>query len=194
MSYEAATKRPDLSDFVLHLTRPQPGLTAWDALAGILREWWIRPSMRDWVTKYEPAGASCFYDVPVTHWDDVVHTNPSGREGYGIAVAKQALWGLGGRPAIYTDLTEPSVWPPAERFRVVHTNLWTRHPDWTHEREWRVPHDFTFEHSQVEFVIVDTYEDVARFPKELKDAIGRDRFLIMDVYRQVERLWPVHIV
>ena len=64
--------------------------------------------------------------------------------------------------------------------------------DFSHEREWRIPHNFTFEYDQVEFVIVNTYEDMAQFPRELKDAVGRDRFLIMDVYRNVERLWPVH--
>jgi hypothetical protein len=33
---------------------------------------------------------------------------------------------------------------------------------------------------------------MAEFPKELKDAIGREKFLLMEVYRNVERLWPVH--
>src|SRR5216683_760971 len=64
--------------------------------------------------------------------------------------------------------------------------------DFSHEREWRIPHDFTFEFSQIEFVIVDKYGDVARFPKDLKDAIGREKFLIMEVYKRIESLWPVH--
>lgn len=64
--------------------------------------------------------------------------------------------------------------------------------DYSHEREWRVPHDFAFKLSQVEFVILRTYKDMAAFPGELKDAIGRDKFLLMDIYRTVERLWPVH--
>jgi len=55
-----------------------------------------------------------------------------------------------------------------------------------------VPHDFTFEYDQIEFVILDTYEDMAQFPRELKDQIGREKFLLMENYRQVERLWPVH--
>ena len=64
--------------------------------------------------------------------------------------------------------------------------------NYAHEREWRVPHDFTFEYGQVAFVVVATYDDVAKFPKQLKDAIGRNKFLMMDVYRQIEELWPVH--
>jgi hypothetical protein len=66
--------------------------------------------------------------------------------------------------------------------------------DYSHEREWRVPHDFKFRPDQVEFIVVETCEDVARLPKKLKDKIGRDKFLILDVYRQIERLWPVHII
>jgi hypothetical protein len=33
---------------------------------------------------------------------------------------------------------------------------------------------------------------MAKFPKELKDAIGRDKFLLMDNYKMIEKLWPVH--
>jgi hypothetical protein len=63
--------------------------------------------------------------------------------------------------------------------------------DYTHEREWRVPSDFAFALADVEFVVLSTYEDVAKFPKTLKDGIGRDRFLMMDVYEEIQRLWPV---
>ncbi|MBN8690833.1 MAG: terminase [Armatimonadetes bacterium] len=66
--------------------------------------------------------------------------------------------------------------------------------DYSHEREWRVPYDFKFEYDQVEFVVLATYEDMARFPKDLKDAIGREKFLLMEMYHQIERLWPTHIV
>lgn len=55
-----------------------------------------------------------------------------------------------------------------------------------------MPHDFGFEYDQIAFVIVDTYEDMAQFPKQLKDVIGREKFIIMDVYRNIEHLWPVH--
>lgn len=66
--------------------------------------------------------------------------------------------------------------------------------DYSHEREWRVPRDFTFNYADVQFVIVKSYEDMAQFPRELKDAIGRHKFIIMDIYRQIETLWPTHRV
>ena len=64
--------------------------------------------------------------------------------------------------------------------------------DFSHEREWRVPHDFSFGSEQVAFVVLNTYEDMAAFPRDLKDAIGRDKFLLMENYNAVEKLWPVH--
>ena len=33
---------------------------------------------------------------------------------------------------------------------------------------------------------------MAQFPKEFKDAIGRDKFILVDDYKNIERLWPVH--
>jgi hypothetical protein len=57
--------------------------------------------------------------------------------------------------------------------------------DYSHEREWRVPHSLSFEYSHVEFVVLDTYEDMAKFPSELKDNIGRDNFLLMENYRHM---------
>jgi hypothetical protein len=64
--------------------------------------------------------------------------------------------------------------------------------DYSHEREWRVPHDLPFEYKHIEFIIVNKYEDMAKFPQELKNNIGRDKFIIMEVYTNIERLWPVH--
>jgi len=58
----------------------------------------------------------------------------------------------------------------------------------------RVPHDFSFALQQIEFVIVPDYEAVAKFPKALKDVIGRKKFIIIEVYSQIEKLWPVHLM
>jgi hypothetical protein len=82
-------------------------------------------------------------------------------------------------------------WPS---YRPWSINLKKRFPtcDYTHEREWRVPHDLPFEYNQIEFVILDKYEDMAKFPQALKDSIGREKFLLMDNYKMIEKLWPVH--
>lgn len=64
--------------------------------------------------------------------------------------------------------------------------------DYSHEREWRVAHDLTFDYTDIEFVILKDYKSMAMFPQDLKDAIGRDKFLLMDNYTRIEELWPVH--
>jgi hypothetical protein len=66
--------------------------------------------------------------------------------------------------------------------------------DYSHEREWRVPHDFTFQLAQVAFVIVPNYDAMAKFPKSLKDGVGRDNFIMIENYSQIEKLWPVHLL
>jgi len=55
-----------------------------------------------------------------------------------------------------------------------------------------VARDLTFTLGDVAFVTVDTYEDMAKAPKPLKDAIGRENWVILSNYRKIEQLWPQH--
>jgi hypothetical protein len=57
-----------------------------------------------------------------------------------------------------------------------------------------VAHDFSFDRARLSFVLLNTYEDMAQFPRELKDEIGRQKFILMDVYRTIEELWPTHVM
>ncbi len=216
--------RPDFSQYVVHLTKESPpfgakhhandtelqtisSMSAYDRLVKILNDRTIRATPMPWTDRPAVAFSECPWGSLVDHARQY--------SAYGVGFTKPHLFAAGGGPAIYLrqDLLKeqnehatpgfhPHLWSfitPFAPSYAPQTHLddyWReRSPlDFTHEREWRVPHEFTFEYSQVQFVIVDTYEDVARFPTVLKDEIGRDRFLIMDVYRQIERLWPVHDV
>ncbi len=42
------------------------------------------------------------------------------------------------------------------------------------------PHDFPFTYNDIEFMILSNYKDMAEFPRELKDAIGRDKLILME--------------
>ena len=53
---------------------------------------------------------------------------------------------------------------------------------------------FFFDYSDIAFVVLNSYKDMAQFPADLKDAIGREKFLLMDNYTRIEKLWPVHIL
>ena len=137
--YLRASSREDLSHWVLHLVRTPNG---WNTLTQILDGGQgVLPSVAKSITRYHPEGAACFYDCPPQLWPSLVCTNSSGRCAFGLIVQKRALWYLGGRPAIYTDIADPTAWPASERFRVIRTDL-SRDPmpvDWMHEREWRIP-------------------------------------------------------
>ena len=208
--------RHDQSDYLAHFTTgnaPKGGtagahesavatMSALDRLVAMLTQKKIVASTIPWTG----CPAVCFTECP---WSSLI-AHAAAYSPYGIGFRKPHVFAAGGGPAFYVrpdhfkKQKENQGWHP--HVLAFTTPFW---PDYTpatlksgfldgktvnyaHEREWRVPHDFTFEYGQVAFVVVDTYNDVAQFPQNLKDAIGREKFLMMDVYRQIEELWPVH--
>jgi hypothetical protein len=185
---------------------------AYDRLVSILKSRKILATPMPWTNK--PAVA--FTECP---WGSLLdHTKQYSP--YGVGFTKSHLFAAGGGPAIYlrphlhenqADFRSGS----KQELRGFHPELyafvtpfcppyapkayrekhWKKPPvDYSQEREWRVPHDFVFELAQVEFVVVPNYEAVAKFPKELKDSIGRKKFIMLEVYSQIEKLWPVHLL
>jgi hypothetical protein len=145
-NYQRALNRSDLSQWVVHFVRSITEIylgrigNAAEILNSIFAECYIRPSCQEYITRYCSEGAACFYDAPPAVWSEIACTNPSVRQPLGIICHKHPLWLLGGRPVIYTELSDPSIWPESQRFRIVRTDL-LRDPqpiDWMHEREWRI--------------------------------------------------------
>lgn len=64
--------------------------------------------------------------------------------------------------------------------------------DYTHEREWRMNENLKFDYKNIEFVVVKTNEDLLDFPEELRENIGEEKFLVLDSYKLIEKLWPNH--
>ena len=184
-------------------------MTAKDRLISILNSRRIRATRMPWTNK----PAVCFTECT---WASLFeHTKRYSR--YGIGFTKKHLFSKGGAPAIYLPpglmehqkgYARPKSAFADELFAFItpfcppyapdkyKNRFWSgkKDVDFTHEREWRTPHDLDFSLSEVEFVIVATYEDMAKAPKNLKDRIGRDKWLLMNNYEKVERLWPVHIL
>ena len=206
--------RPDISEFLAHFTtdRGPAGddnpdnpafqfkeLSALERLIRILEQGRIVATAIPWTGRI----AACFTECPWTSLlDHARRYSP-----YGVGFNKPLIFAAGGGPVYYVraDHWEKQDWDP--HLRTFVSPFWPSYRprplrsrkylsgstvDYSHEREWRIPHDFTFSHDRVEFVVVNTYKDVAQFPKDLKDAIGRDKFLIMDVYRHIEKMWPLH--
>ena len=134
--YIKALSRDDLSQWLVHLCKTtflnNIVLEPFDAMRSILRSNKVLASKIESISKYDPIGATCFYDAPPQNWKEIIETNPNNRRGYGLIVSKTSFWHLGGRPVIYNDNTSLEYWPEYERYRLVYTNL-TREPpaDWT---------------------------------------------------------------
>ncbi len=190
--------RPDQSGYLAHFSS---GEAAYNNLVSILTEKTIRARELPWTKK----PAVCFTECP---WSSLLahatHYSP-----FGIGFTKPHVFAAGGGPAYYVraDHFAKQTWdshvyafvtPFWPKYRPTKLKgkeiLEGKNIDYAHEREWRVPHDFTFEYDKVEFVILNTYEDMAKFPKELKDQIGRDKFIFMEMYKKIEELWPTHII
>jgi hypothetical protein len=203
--------RPDFSDYLVHFTSDRAPfskqskipvdkfveMTAYDKLISILN------AKEIYASRMPRTGATavCLTECP---WSSLLsHTKVYSP--YGIGFSKSLVFSRHGAPALYVrwDTFNNQKWDkkilpyvtpfwPAYRPKSLGDHYQTC--DYSHEREWRIPHHFSFEYDQIEFVVLDTYEDMAKFPKELKDEIGRDKFLLMDNYRTIEKLWPVHII
>lgn len=186
------------------------GTTASDRLRAILEAGKLRATRMPWTNR----PAVCFTECT---WASLLdHATRYSR--FGVGFHKRFLFSRGGGPAIYMTpgllehqkkhvgaATQPfgdvlysfmTPFCPPYAPRAYRDKFWKRSKsvDFTHEREWRVPHDLDFKLADVAFVIVAKYEDMAAAPAALKDAIGRDKWLLIDNYAQIEKLWPVHRV
>jgi len=193
--------RPDQSDYLAHFTKGKSGKPAIDILVEILTSGILKASNLPWTNR----PAVCFTECP---WSSLL-AHSKQYSSYGIGFAKPRIFASGGAPAYYirADQYKKQKWNPHLHSFV--TPFWPEYRpkrlkdadalggqtiDYTHEREWRIAHDFEFKLSQVEFVILKTYKDMAVFPKGLKDEIGREKFILMENYKLIEKLWPVHMM
>ena len=205
--------RPDFSMYLAHFTKddgpcsPDEPMakdlsdkSAIQKLESILRDKVIRATTMPWTG----AHAVCLTECP---WSSLLaHTKQYSP--YGIGFSKKVIYSKHGGPAYYVRPDhfkkqlaarkfDKHVWPFVTPFSPVYRPAHMKGKyfptvDFSHEREWRVPHDFPFTYEDIEFVILNDYHDMAAFPRELKDAIGREKFILIDNYKKIEELWPVH--
>lgn len=207
-------KRPDFSFYLAHFTtdrkpvsldQDNPAkafveLSAYERLKNILYAKKIVASSMPWTGCH----AVCFTECP---WASLLdHTK--NYTPYGIGFDKNFIFSRNGSPVFYVraDQYDKQEWHP--HIKAFVTPFWPSYRprslsnkvnlkttcDYTHEREWRIPYDLPFEYQHIKFIILNSYKDMAEFPKDLKDNIGRDKFILMENYRNVEKLWPVHII
>jgi Putative abortive phage resistance protein AbiGi, antitoxin len=177
---------------------PFAKLSAGERLISILKAGVIVASNMPWTGRHAVAFTECPWSSLLDH--------AKRYSSFGVGFSKPRVFAAGGGPVYYVradhykkqkwvdDLHTfvTPFWPECRAAKLKDPGYLSGTVDYSHEREWRVPHDFSFKLEQVEFVVLPTYKDMAKFPEDLKDAIGREKFLLMELYRTVERLWPVH--
>ncbi|MPZ49142.1 MAG: hypothetical protein GEU75_07565 [Dehalococcoidia bacterium] len=150
--------RKDMSDYVLHCTKPRwdgntgTVVSAYEVLKEILICGYLKPSFA--LSQYGiptvrgSKPAVCFTEQPLQFFITLTEAalTTIRYTKFGIVMRKDDLFDYGGRPVIYSADSELPDIPDAMKFRWVGYDprkLWTQtNPiDWTHEREWRVKAD-----------------------------------------------------
>lgn len=213
--------RPDFSNYVVHFTKKgRPlGLSVpkKKTVAGLKDI--AKMSAYERLLALLEGGAIRATNMPHTHMPCVCFTecvwgslldHAKRYSCYGVGFHKELLFKVGGGPVFYmrqdlfaeqkehgafADAVWPFVTPFAPEYApAAHLAKYNKGKalDYSHEREWRVPSDFAFSPSNVSFIIVDTYGDEAHMPRGIKDAVGREKIILMENYRKVNELWPWH--
>jgi len=149
--------RSDMSAYVTHLTRENEDLNmrGVNVLIKILKEKKLKGSNNNGFISGSDT-AVCFQDAPLHGiTQNLIHEQFNREElggkiryrPYGICFRKEYVFRKGGRPVIYEQREFAKQNFKNELWRVVTFDLSSNDKviDWTHEREWRVKGDFTFE-------------------------------------------------
>lgn len=198
--------RPDISYYLAHFTKDgmdpdSRKIPAKANLIKILTDRKIIASEISWTN----TPCVCFTESP---WFSLL-AHAQEYSPYGIGFEKPRIFAAGGAPVYYVrcDRFQTQKWnadmlkkPFSSPFFPVYTPQKTiqQYPphkfvDYSHEREWRIKGDFTFDYDQISFVVLNSFWDFEMFPKFLKNAIGRRKFLILESYKMIEKLWPTHL-
>jgi hypothetical protein len=142
--------RPDLTPYLMHLTKNTKQQSGYANLVNILKTgviWGSEPTSGFIKGRHS---AACFMDVPFASLKYVLtpeNTDPQSPryQPYGIAITKRYAHGQGCRPVLYLSDKETAALrvPQSELWRVVRFEVsrkgWI---SWLHEREWRCKGDF----------------------------------------------------
>ncbi len=205
--------RPDFSNYVAHFSKSHPPCSgentslpplAFDRLIKILSEKKILASRMPWTNK----AAVCFTECPF--YSMISHKTQY--SAYGIGFKKETVFFKGGGPAFY--VTEDIYNAQVSNFhqnknkkikgfhKDFHVFITLFRPsyldpndpiDFSHEREWRTPCDFSFDIKDIEFITVQSIIDVDRIQKVLPE-FDTKKILIFDVIEKIEEMWPTHII
>lgn len=209
--------RPDFSNYLSHFTKDGDfchteqdidvdairKMTALQRLCSILKNKVIKTSIMPWTNTQ----GACFTECP---WSSLlIHTQQYSP--YGIGFTKKFIYSKNGAPVFYmrkkimNALTRTitnkkalldilsMVTPFSPIYETKSMRKQIKLVDYTHEREWRITADLNFTYEDIAFIIIKNHEDYDSLPEAFKAAFDRNKIIVMDNYRLIEELWPVHI-
>lgn len=158
--------RSDITAHLTHLTKNDASYGDIDMVIKILREGKLIGSTTDKGFIIGSNPAVCFQEAPLYGvCQNVYHEQQNqaelgGKTRYhavGLSFRKDYVFNHGGRPVLYekTEIAKQML-PKEEWWRIVNFNLENQDKiiDWTHEREWRVKGDFTFDISEAYVLLI----------------------------------------
>lgn len=160
------TRRSDMTLGLVHLTKRTITSSTLDVLIKILKDKKLKGG-RGFVCGKEPV--VCFQDTPLhsisenIFYEQQIRKDPHSPVRYdpcGLRFSKAKIYEAGGRPVIYElTSTAKELLEENEHWRIVCLNLKDTDNiiDWTHEREWRIKGDFSFEWEDVEVLLSQEY-------------------------------------
>lgn len=205
--------RPDFSNYLIHFTKNSApvgrgksnpafslkGKSAEQRLMGILESKIILASDMPWTGQ---CSAVCFTECV---WGSLFAHAKRYSE-FGIGFTKEFVFKQGGNPVFYVrpSLFNGQQWvEPLKGFTTPFAPKYGKERmgdsgnktiDYSHEREWRVLHNVTFEYSDIAFIILPAPAYQSTMPTAAQQEIGEGKILFMSNYHKVEELWPTHII
>ncbi|MDR0872399.1 MAG: terminase [Prevotellaceae bacterium] len=209
--------KPDYSDYLAHFTKNEEPFcndeanpilshtkgtkSAFERLKSILKDKKIIASTMPWNKK----NCVCFTECP---WTSLI-AHAERYSSFAIGFNKEFIFKNNGSPVFYVraDFFNKQKWDdfmyhfvtpfwpsyrPLKKKRDNKQIKISKTVDFTHEREWRVAEDLIFDYCDVEFIIVEKYENIEQLDANIVNAIGKEKFLVMDSYKFIEELWSVH--
>jgi hypothetical protein len=160
-------ERTDMSTSLIHLTREVDDSDIVDVMFRILVEKKITGSTTASGYICGDTPAVCFQDIPLNSLCQNVFYEQKKIENkeqhklryraFGFLFNKKYAFNKGVRPVIYDKVVEAKRYLPRDQWwKIVNLNLEnnTNMIDWTHEREWRCPSEFSFELSEVTLLVI----------------------------------------
>lgn len=172
--------RSDISTYVTHLTRGTEEKNAFEILNEILTSGKLNGSNTDKGFIIGNNSAVCFQDIPLYGVSqNCLHEQLNNEElgaktrynPVGISFKKQYVFNKGGRPVFYEQKSiAKNILPQDEWWRIVSLDISNDKKiiDWTHEREWRVKGDFTFDIGEA-VILLPRPENYKSFVKKYGD-------------------------